>query len=236
MVWLKSAPLPQPRLRGVPRSPQSPAGTCGDVVVRQLRDLISGGAYPPGRRLPSERNLADRLGVGRPAVREAIRILNALGVLDTRRGSGTYVTTLRARGALFDPLSLVSSRFSLLHQLEVRKLLEARAAVLAARRATENQLREIQSVQETLQEPDLHPARRAELDLALHFAVVRAAGNPLLTLLHQALHPLLRDHAGAAAGHAALIDAIASHQPANAAKAVLRHLEESYPAESEARS
>ena len=176
------------------------------------------------------------MGVGRPALREAIRALNALGLLETRHGSGTYVKSSGPQALVFDPLSLTNSNIGLLELLEIRKMLEPRAAWLAATRASEIHMREIETARREVEKPGLETQRLAELDLALHCAVLRASQNHLLVLLHQVLHPLLLSPAAVPARtasdvgrvlseHVALTEAILRRQPGDAEKAMIDHLE-----------
>jgi GntR family transcriptional repressor for pyruvate dehydrogenase complex len=251
MVWLKMRSSPAPGARpGKPRVPVSdrpdrdagparqPEATAvsSKPVLSQLRELINRGVYPSGERLPSERALAERLGVGRPALREAIRALNALGVLETRHGSGTYVRISGPQALISDPFSLTNSNIGLLDLLEVRKMVEPRAAWLSASRASESHMREIEAARKELEQPGLGANRIAELDLAFHCAILRAAQNYLLLVLHQVLQPLLfepralpkedaRYLGRMLAEHATVTDAILRRQADSAEKAMVAHLE-----------
>src|SRR5215471_20450125 len=113
-------------------------------VLAQLPSYIEDRAYSPGAKLPLERVLAAELKVGRPAVREAIKALSILEVLESRQGDGTYVKSL---AGLYDdwPAAVEFSEkdLNMMEVLEVRKILEPKAAALAAARASEHQLREI---------------------------------------------------------------------------------------------
>src|SRR5215469_9378317 len=136
--------------RGTKRSDQS-AGTIRKRglnpanTLSLLKSFIRDGNYAPGMVLPTERALAEKLGVGRPAIRESIKALTILDVLESRRGDGTYLKSLdglrRGWPAMVD---LQSKDFSVLDLLEVRKMIEPKAAKLAAARATEPQLRRIE--------------------------------------------------------------------------------------------
>src|SRR3954451_20170861 len=111
------------------------------AVVAHVRQLIDRGALGPGARLPPERDLARQVGVSRPTVRAGLRTLAALGVVRSRRGSGTYIPdgppTLGA-----EALSFLAAlhKFTIEDVYEVRRILEVGAAGLAAERATPHQL------------------------------------------------------------------------------------------------
>ena len=109
-----------------------------EEIVEQLRELISTGTFNPGDKLPSERDMAQMLGVSRASVREAVVALQAMGVLDVKPGEGTFVSA-SMNSEMIEPLALVLSveRNPLAQLMEVRRILEAEAAALAAQRATE---------------------------------------------------------------------------------------------------
>jgi GntR family transcriptional repressor for pyruvate dehydrogenase complex len=114
-------------------------GTTFEEVVSQLREMIHRGELRPGDRLPPERDLAKRLGVSRPTLRAGISSLAAVGVLQPRRGAGTFVVEAEGPPALdSSPLRLMASlqRFTPAEMFEARRSLEMAIAALAAERAT----------------------------------------------------------------------------------------------------
>ena len=114
-------------------------------VIAMLRGVIEQGGFQPGTKLPPERSLAEQLKVGRPAVREGIKALCILDVLESRRGDGTYVKSLSALNAGWPAkVEMFEGEFAALDLLEVRKMLEPAAARLAATRADEVRLRQIE--------------------------------------------------------------------------------------------
>ncbi len=112
--------------------------TIAEIVAKQLEDMIAEGALQVGVQLPSERVLAERLEVSRPTLREAKQILTSKGLLSSRQGGGTYVTT-SLNSSLTDPLTnLLSERAEFRYDiLELRHTLDSEAAFLAATRATD---------------------------------------------------------------------------------------------------
>ena len=106
-------------------------------AIRTIKDMILDGRLAPGQRLPSERALSEALEISRPTVREAIRSLQAMHILESRHGAGTFVASLSVE-ELLAPLQFVLSLADggLEHLFEVRLLLEPGAAALAAERAT----------------------------------------------------------------------------------------------------
>src|SRR3954469_4371113 len=125
----------------IPRDERHDIGDSAGAVVAHVRQLINEGALGPGARLPPERDLALQVGVSRPTVRAGLRTLAALGVVRSRRGSGTYIPEGPPSLGI-DALTFVAA----LHKVtgddfyEARRILEIGAAGLAAERATPEQL------------------------------------------------------------------------------------------------
>src|SRR3982750_4592022 len=108
-------------------------GSATDVTIAKLKELISSGEFTPGARLPTERELTQRFGVSRSSLREAVRALTLVGVLEPRVGDGTYVTTLEPE-LLLTGMGFVSDLLTgstLLELHEVRRILEPVATGLA---------------------------------------------------------------------------------------------------------
>ena len=168
--------------------------TVSDQVAEQLRRLIASGDYKPGDRIPSERDLALRLGVGRPAVREALRELKAHGLLIAGRGArGTTVSSLPSP-SFSEPLSSLLGKGAerIIELMEVRSAVEIEAAGLAARRATLEDLHRL-SILLTAPGDVISP----EEDVAFHAAIAEATHNPLFERVIQEPVDLLHDHMAA---------------------------------------
>lgn len=189
MVWLKRDSLaPAPRRLHSGAGPAMPARLPASDVLGRIRERIEQGQFAPGSRLPPERALAAEFGVGRPALREAIKVLSGLGILESRRGSGTYVKP--ALPAPDRPPLLgeaAPATFSMMDLLEVRKILEPRAAWLAATRASESQLRQIESARRRLEMHDRDWKTAARLDYELHASIIGGANNPVLLMIYEFL-------------------------------------------------
>jgi len=160
------------------------AGSVTDEAIERIRQIIMSGEWGPGARLPRESELAARLGISRNSLREAVRALSLVRVLEVRQGDGTYVSSLEP------DLLLESTRFvahlvadkTVIELFEVRRLLEPPAAGLAAVRMDDEGRvalrRELDRMNEATSVEDL-----VEADAAFHTVVARAAGNSVLSSL-----------------------------------------------------
>ncbi len=208
-----------------------------DTALHGLRALIADGALRPGDRLPSEGELCETLGVSRGSLREAIRMLAALGVLETRHGSGSYVSELRAAD-LIGSLSLTVGLLPMagvLELTELRRVLEPHAAALAAARIDAATLEELSGVLDEIEASDDFEDH-SRLDHAFHMTISEVAGNDALTSLIDVLRSRSRAYripdAGDAAelklhsdaGHRAILRGLAAADPVAASAAASAHV------------
>ena len=156
-----------------------------DEAIEKIKAMIVTGELGPGDRLPPEKELAERLGLSRNSMREAVKALEVIRVLDVRRGDGTYVTSLEPH-LLLEAISFVVDMHddsSLLELFSVRRMLESQATGLAAGNASEEQaqglLDEIGSVDADAVSIDDLVAH----DIRFHGSIVRLAGNDYLASL-----------------------------------------------------
>ncbi len=208
-----------------------------------LGKSIVDGTYPPEETLPIEPELADSLGVGRTALREAIKVLSGKNLLDTGRRSGTKVLPPELWNAL-DPdvirWSIGSSEQSesfLADLTETRRVIEPAAAALAAERATRRESAELLATIEDMEAAIGDEERSLAADLEFHRLLAAASHNSILTYVGNALTALLRadfeiamkrEHAYEAnlQLHADVAEAVADGKPAEAQSAVLRLIDE----------
>jgi GntR family transcriptional regulator, transcriptional repressor for pyruvate dehydrogenase complex len=157
-------------------------------AIDSIRAMIRSGELSPGERLPPEHELAERLRVSRGSLREAVRALSQINVLDVRRGDGTYVTSLAPSellaGMVF-AMELLQSH-GLEEVVEVRRLLLPSAAALAAQRVTDEQLAQMHAVVEEL-ERATDPDDIARLHRRFGALVSDATGNETLSSILRAL-------------------------------------------------
>jgi GntR family transcriptional repressor for pyruvate dehydrogenase complex len=206
-------------------------------VARRLLDEVMEGGHHPGSRLPSERRLAEGLGVGRSAIREALAVLEVLGIVEVRVGSGTYV-----RGTISDLLPQAIDWGLLLgehrtHDLvETRRHLEVVTARLAAERATDADVVLLLHRLERMRDTADSVTEFTEADVEFHLEVARIAGNTVLRDILHSVRALLRvwilravgadgDTAATLAEHVAVFEAVERRDPDAAAAAMGAHME-----------
>jgi GntR family transcriptional regulator, transcriptional repressor for pyruvate dehydrogenase complex len=163
-----------------------------DQVFEQLKDLIFRGHLKPGERLMTERELAQTLGVSRPTVREAINKLVAMHLVEHRQGQGTFVNPPTA-GADKNPLAAVLNghEAGLMDLLEVRLGLECNAVALAARRATEGDIHEIEKSVEEMAVAVREKSPGSDADITFHMAIAYATKNIVQIHIMKSLYDLL---------------------------------------------
>lgn len=154
-------------------------------VTDALAHYIEDAKLQAGDRLPAERELMSALAVGRSTIREAIRHFQALGVIETRKGSGTYLLKPVSKATIHMPLSLdtLHLRDALLQTLEVRRGIEAEAGMVAARKRTATDLALIEEKLNEMERVHLAKGTSGPEDLAFHLAVYDATHNPLFRQL-----------------------------------------------------
>ena len=147
------------------------------AVVRHLQQAIESGVYPVGGRLPSERELADDLGVSRPVVREAIIVLESRGLVQTRHGAGVFV---QADAEPTNVNSAADSDSGPFEVIEARRLLEGEIAALAAGAITDQQIAELQRLIDRIGDTSLDEAAREKADRTFHITLARITDNDVL--------------------------------------------------------
>ncbi len=168
-----------------------------DSIASDLERRILEGSLRPGDRLPPERELAEQLGVSRPSLREGLRKLASKGLIRSRQGGGTFVTD-KLQAGFVDPWKDMLSGHPGLQQdlLEFRHMLESQAAALAAERANDFDLKNVDTAFEHLERAyegeDMSACGRADVDF--HQAIAEASHNALIAHLSASLHRLFLDH------------------------------------------
>jgi len=211
-----------------------------DQANEGLLDLVRRGLLRAGERLPSQRQLVSRMGLSQTAVREALRGLSTIGVIETRPGHGTFVRSISPE-MLVRPESLffVLERDTLLHAIDVRRILEVEAIGLAAELATPNELAEMESILRLIQKGLNQEGSEFLHSAYFHFAIAKATHNPILLNLIKPFIRLIMHHSAVVGArhpqareieyrsHADLLESIVKRDPEEARRRMRLHLEES---------
>ncbi|NEE01701.1 FadR/GntR family transcriptional regulator [Phytoactinopolyspora halotolerans] len=152
-------------------------------AIARIRELIQSGELEPGSKLPPEQELAAELGLGRNLLREAVQALVAMRVLEVRRGSGTYVTSLEPKELLHGVGGAVEllRGDTLLEVIEVRRLFEPVATALAATRISQQQLASVKEHLDAMRAAADDVELLNRHDAAFHREVIAATGNETLS-------------------------------------------------------
>ena len=209
-----------------------------EEVVTQVRTLIRQGRLKAGDQLPSERELAETFKVSRTSVREALRALEAQGLIISRTGMGNFVADLNVE-SLVAPLAklLIEEKDALADVFEMRKLIEPRIAYLAAQRATRRDIERMKEILQTQSEAVGRGETGLEADAELHFTIGQATQNQALKKLVSGLMEITSDsreeslqtpdrRQASIESHRRIVSAIERHERTSAQKAMLRHIEQ----------
>jgi GntR family transcriptional regulator, transcriptional repressor for pyruvate dehydrogenase complex len=207
-------------------------------VARQVQQLIVDGVLNPGDLLPPERQLAERFGVSRNSVRDAIRVLELTGLVVARQGEGNVVADVSTE-TLVAPIALLllRKRELVAELIDVRKLLEPGLAARAAVNASDEQIAHLESILRRQREKALRGESTIEEDSEFHYGIALAARNSVVLKVLDVLMDLLRETRARSlqvegrldrslAGHRRVLEAIKRHDAAAAERAVRRHLVE----------
>lgn len=210
-----------------------------DRIIRQIRELITSGQLKPGDRLPPERKLAEKLGVGRTNVRDAIKKLEVYGILKTLPQSGTIVAGMgitALEGLISDVLKIENSDFGSL--IETRVLLETASASLAAERRTEEDIENMKKALKAYEDKVSEGLQAVEEDLMFHLKIAEASKNSVLKSLMLIITPdiiksfidldVCKDGRTYTAleEHREILKYIISKEPQKAAEAMQKHLQD----------
>lgn len=211
-------------------------------ISYRLERLILDGGLAPEQKMPSERQMAARLGVSRAVIREALHELQGRGVIETRHGKGSFVASMVPGASDLGEQSPLMHLFeghprTLYDLLEVREQLEGQAAYLAAQRATRLDRHRISKAFQALEETD--PLSNARPDHSFHLAIVEASHNPILVHVLNSLKKMMLLTVQASVAnlnpreemrkkivrqHRQLYEAVISGKAASAQKAAMAHV------------
>lgn len=210
-----------------------------EQIVEQIERTILDGQLKAGDQLPPERELAQRFGVSRTAVREAVKALSEKGLVEACPGRGTFVTngTSQAIRQSLDRMIKINQPDGTLHLIEVREILEPEIAARAAARADEKDVAALREAFAAMDQAGGDADAFIEADLDFHLALAEAANNPLIPAVIDSIVALLREHrlrmfhvhGGPERGqyhHRRILEAVERHDPEAARTAMKAHLQQ----------
>ena len=208
-----------------------------EQIVQQIEESIVKGDLKPGDQLPAERDLAQRFGVSRTAVREAVKALREKGLVEAYSGRGTFITdgTTQAVRQSLDLMVKIGQPEGSTHLAEVRAILEPEIAALAAIRIQEPELSTMREAVTTMDRAFKDPEVYIEADLDFHLALAEGAANPLILSLLDSIVGLLREQrlrifkvpGGPERGqiyHKRILDAVERHDSEKSREGMRAHL------------
>jgi GntR family transcriptional regulator, transcriptional repressor for pyruvate dehydrogenase complex len=211
-------------------------------VTQELLDSIVEGKLRSGQRLPSERELSEQFGVSRTVIREAVRGLQAKGVVEVRSGRGVEVAAVTSAQVtetfdLFVKGQQIKDNVSPDHISEVREMLELRVVALACERGSAEDLQKVEGAFQAMEQAQ-STEDLADRDSDFHMAIALATGNPLLVTLLESVNATIRSvrreslrrpgrKSEAQIQHRAVLDGILSRDTAAAVQAMSLHLDDS---------
>lgn len=170
-------------------------GSISSAVMDLITDYLLSGRLKPGDKLPTENEFAQSLGVGRNSIREAIKMLSAIGVVEIKRGSGMFIAESMS-SSIINPLilSLVFEQGASKELIELRLLLDTDAAELAMQKVSDRDIEKLEEANQRLREegekPNHNQHQLRDLDLNFHRVLYELSGNTLLNKIGRAIYTL----------------------------------------------
>ena len=246
-------PLARPNLTPAPNTVKGPGRTRGagaqliepikktriaEEVADRIRMLILDGTFPPGRPLPSERLLRERFAVSRGSIRDALRMLELIGLLETRHGQGTFPRELTVDRLVAPLASVMTYRHDLRDELlDVRRMFEPAVARAAAARASDEDFADLQRILDAQRRKLKTGGSTIVEDTAFHAALARSTRNRVIVSIMAILNDLLVESRALALkqkgrpersieGHEAVVAALRCRDAEAAARAMSRHIDQ----------
>ena len=165
-----------------------------EAIMDQIKEAVKNGELKRGDKLPSERELSEKLEVSRASVREALKALEMLGLIESRHGEGNFIKT-NFEDSLLEPLSIIFLLMGSKNEeiIQLRKIIEPEAAAMAAKNITEDELAEIY---ELMDEMENTTDRKVcvDLDKKFHYKIVKASGNNLISSIMFSVSSLIEKY------------------------------------------
>ena len=208
-----------------------------ESVIKQIMNLIKNNELKPGDKLPPERELAERLSISRNSLREAFRVLESRGLIESKPGGGRYIREIRKNGHNnTENIILSLEKSSILELLEAREMFEIKIAKIAAQRATPENMELIEKALNKMSEEEkIKNDNKTESDTEFHLAIASASHNFVFVNIIKLHLDLLKETRGKTwqipgrrekqyQEHQAILQAVKEHNSKKAGEAMLTHL------------
>jgi GntR family transcriptional regulator, transcriptional repressor for pyruvate dehydrogenase complex len=165
-----------------------------EAIIQEIRSLIDAGHLVPGSKLPGERELAQRMNVSRPSLREALKVLSLLGIIENRPGSGTFLASSSDQWPI-EPFSILFllKKSTLFEIFDARKILEGGVAALAATHRSDEDLKAMEEALENMRLNLGKPEEYTKFEFDFHQTIIEAAGNLVIADLMEKVYKLLKE-------------------------------------------
>jgi|LDZU01.1.fsa_nt_gi GntR family transcriptional repressor for pyruvate dehydrogenase complex len=207
-----------------------------EAAVDQIKSQIENQVWSVGDQLPSERDLAEQLGVGRPSIREALRVLEVMGYVEIRPGQGTFVCARdAAQGGAQLLQSMLQEDEHVVELFEVREMFEPQIAYLAAQSATDQDISELEEILQRMEENTRKGFSGVNENIEFHLAIAKSVDNHVLFEMQQLLLKSSKEPVDryfkvpgrfgkSLVGHREILEAIREHNAEKARVLMLDHL------------
>lgn len=203
-------------------------------ILKQIQDRILDNTLSPGEKLPPERQLATSLGVSRPALKQALSILEAMNIIECRQGDGNYI--LPFHNKLFNPILLdfYSSQGTMEDLLEVRYMMEVQTSKILAQKITDQQIQDLYKIVEQMTGVDAVD-ERVVLNNIFHSTLMHFAGNPLITAFYDSILDLIDMQTAITDGvhfytsHLEIVEKLETRNPSAVVEIMSQHFSNKFP-------
>lgn len=210
-----------------------------EQVIDQIKSMIKDGTLKKGDKLPSERELVEELGVSRSSIREALRVLEIVGLVECKQGEGNFIRD-SFQDSLFEPLSImfILNECRVEEIFELRKVIETETAAIAAKEISHIELQELRELLDYMNASE-DEEERVKIDFKFHYAMAKASKNFLIVSILNTISSLMDSFIKDARKeiinnkqkekiekqHETIFNALKNHHPGDAAEAMRLHME-----------
>jgi len=208
-----------------------------DSVLKRITDLIQDGVLKPGEKIPTIKSFSEKMQVGASSVREALKQLQIIGIVEIKQGEGTYISDKVNATYISNRIGYLLDirKPDISYYLEVRKIIERGAVGLAAERASEEEINELYDNIQRMKDLIDYPKEFAAENINFHLNIIKASKNPLLILIFDSIHDLfIEEQEGVAEvlnlkpksieQHINIYNTIKNHDVGEAIKEMEKHL------------